>query len=225
MVSLRNVHFRNDYIYHVFNRGVERRHIFTSRRDYGRFELLLDYYRFNDITKSFSHYLNLSLEERKTYRESMNTLPVAVDILSYCFMPNHFHLILKQRVDRGIQKTLSNISNSYAKYFNIKYHRVGPLFQGPFKAVLVETDQQLIHLSRYIHLNPLVSAVIELKELSEYPWSSLPVYLGDTTASFVDTQQVLGYFRNPTVYKEFVYNQISYAKELEKIKHFLIEEV
>jgi len=223
MVSVRSVQFRNDYIYHVFNRGVERRPIFISMSDNKRFEMLIDYYRFADIPKSFSHYLNLSLEERKIYCNSFHSSPMIVNILSYCFMPNHFHLILRQCRDGGIQKTLANISNGYAKYFNTKYNRIGPLFQGPFKAVLVETDEQLIHLSRYIHLNPLVSAVIQLNKLFRYPWSSLPMYLGSRISSLVDQRQVLGHFRNPTAYKRFVYDQISYAKELEKIKHLILE--
>lgn len=126
---------------------------------------LLDYYRFEHVPKSFSHYLTLSLADRASYRQSLDKTPIAIDILAYCLMPNHFHLLAEQNSNHGILKKLSNIANGYAKYFNTKYHRVGSLFQGPFKAVLVETDEQLLHLSRYIHINPVVSGVVATDDL------------------------------------------------------------
>ena len=84
-------------------------------------------------------------------------------------MPNHFHLLLKQTIDNGISHFLSKFTNSYTKYFNTKYNRVGPVFQGVFKSVHIESDEQLMHLSRYIHLNPVVSAVVEKQNLLSYP--------------------------------------------------------
>ncbi len=225
MGSPRSVNFRNDYIYHVFNRGVERRNLFLSTRDSERFIMLLEYYRFLDIPKSFSHYLNLSIEERQIYYDTIQKLPLTIDILAYCLMPNHFHLLVRQKGDLGIIKAISNIANGYAKYFNAKNKRVGPLFQGPFKAVRIESDEQLLHVSRYIHLNPVVSGIIPEKELLSYPWSSLSSYVGKQPSRWVEERTVLSHFKNCQEYLTFVCDQISFAKELQKIKHIILEDV
>lgn len=225
MASPRALVFREEHVYHLFNRGVERRPIFLSPRDQERFVSLLEYYRFSGNTKSYSHYLALSLNDRVIFRQTLEQKPVAVDILAFCLMPNHFHLLVRQGIKEGIHDFISNIANGYAKYFNTKRHRVGPLYQGPFKAVFVETDEQLIHLSRYIHINPVVSGVISLQNLDGHPWSSFPDYLGKVQRSFVVKPPVLGHFKTINAYKEFVYDQVDYAKELEQIKHLTLEEV
>lgn len=225
MPSPRAVIFRNGYVYHLFNRGVERRPIFFTARDYERFVSLVEYYRFHRVSKSYSHYLALSLADRTAFRRMLEQSPTAVDVLAYCLMPNHFHILVKQNTDGGIHRFLSNVANGYAKYINAKRKRVGPLYQGPFKAVLAETDEQLIHLSRYIHINPIVSNIITEKELAAYPWSSFPEYVGHTAQPFADTREILHRFKNNQAYKKFVYDHIAYAKELEKIKHLALEEV
>ncbi|OGG04791.1 hypothetical protein A2Z33_05765 [Candidatus Gottesmanbacteria bacterium RBG_16_52_11] len=186
--------------------------------------MLLEYYRSNK-PKSFSHYLNLSIQERARYFDTMQSLPPVIDILTYCLMPNHFHLLLRQNRESGIVRTVSNITNGYAKYFNSKYHRIGPLFQGPFKAVLIETEEQLVHVSRYIHLNPIISGAIDEKELFVYPWSSLPKYIGNSQSKWIETKTVLNNFPNQKAYQSFIRDQVSYGKELDKIKHLLMEEV
>lgn len=225
MASPRALVFREAHVYHLFNRGVERRPIFLSPRDQERFVSLLEYYRFSGNTKSYSHYLALSLGDRAIFRQALDQKPVSVNILAYCLMPNHFHLLVRQNIKEGIHDFLSNIANGYAKYFNTKRQRVGPLYQGPFKAVFVETDEQLIHLSRYIHINPVVSGVISLQDLDGYPWSSFPDYLGNVKTSFVVKPPVLGHFKTISAYRAFVYDQVGYAKELEQIKHLTLEEV
>jgi len=225
MASQRAVVFMNGYIYHLFNRGVERRPIFFTVRDRERFVSLIEYYRFSQVTKSYSHYLKLSLPDQAAYRQILVKKPTNVDVLAYCLMPNHFHIAVKQNIEHGIHLFLSNIANGYTKYLNTKRKRVGPLYQGPFKAVLVETDEQLTHLSRYIHLNPVISGVISLKTLDTYPWSSFPDYLGYTHKTFVKLQPVRGYFKNIQSYREFVYDQVEFAKEREKVKHLTLEEV
>lgn len=137
-------------------------------------------------------------------------------------MPNHFHLLLKQTENGGITEFLSKISNSYTKYFNNKNHRVGPLLQSEFKAVLIETDEQLLHLSRYIHLNPVVSYLV--KDLSLYPWSSYKEFINYSSNGFCKKEEVLNFFKSPLKYKQFVLDHSNYAQQLEKIKHQLIEE-
>lgn len=136
-------------------------------------------------------------------------------------MPNHFHLLLKQNIDNGITEFAGKFSNSYTKYYNTKYNRIGPLFQGEFKAIIIESDEQLVHVSRYIHLNPTSSNLV--KNLDQYEWSSYPEYLGQVKNGFCDKEVVLGHFKKIKDYQQFVLDQAGYAQELEFIKHQLLD--
>lgn len=220
----RKIIFINEYIYHVCNRGIERRAIFNDRFDYDRFVQIMRYYRHESPKFSFSQFKDLEKGARHDFLLSHAQTPKLVDILSYCLMPNHFHLLLRQRLDSGVSKFLSNLSNSYAKYYNAKYSRIGPLYQGPFRAVFIETDEQLIHVSRYIHINPAVSSLIQQDRLMDYEWSSLSNYLEPSTQEIVETETILLKFSGLQTYADFITNQIDYAKQLEKIKHLILEE-
>lgn len=118
---------------------------------------------------------------------------------------------------------MANFTNSYTKYFNTKYQRVGPLFQGVFKALHVESDEQLIHLSRYIHLNPVTGFMIKAGELRDYKWSSYPSYLDKQDAAFIEKQTVLSFFKGQTDYEKFVLDQVDYGKRLTIIEHLSID--
>lgn len=210
--------------YHVFNRGVARQPIFLSKYDYQQALLALSYYRFVKPPMRLSRFKSLSLIERDKLLKNLETTEKLAEIISYVFMPNHFHFLLKQTADNGISTFLSNFSNSYTKYFNTKHNRPGPLLQGVFKAVHIESDEQLIHLSRYIHLNPVATAVIRESELFSYPWSSLPDFIkGESSLVFMEP--VLAHFSSSEDYEKFVSDQIDYAKQLERIKHLLLEEI
>lgn len=136
--------------YHIFNRGVARQPTFLNRNDYKRALLTLSYYRFTSPPVRLSRFKEFSQKEREKVTANMQKGERFVEIISFVFMPNHFHLLLKQTVNNGIPHFLSKFTNSYTKYFNTKYNRVGPVFQGVFKSVYIESDEQLIHLSRYI---------------------------------------------------------------------------
>jgi len=203
MATIRSVKFVNGYYYHVFNRGVERRSIFTSKNEYSRFIKTCMYYRFHSIGVRFSHFLDLS--ERKQYEalKNLDSRDWGITIICYCLMPNHFHFILKQEKDGQISKFISKVSNSYSKYFNLRHNRIGPLFQGIFKAVIVESDEQLVHLSRYIHINPVTSAVISQNDLGRYSWSSYKEYLSGK--SYVcEPDIILKQFKSIYSYANFV---------------------
>lgn len=204
----------SDYCYHIFNRGVEKRTIFQDNRDFIRFLKMLSYYRYLGPKPSFS-----KLTEDKLKNLTKNE--VIVEIVCYCLMPNHFHLLLKQVKDNGIKDFIRLVSNGYTRYFNIRHNRIGPLLQGAYKAVFVETDEQLIHVSRYIHLNPLVALLA--KDLKTYQWSSYPDYIGIGEDKLVNKDEVLGFFKNPADYEEFVLDQASYAMDLARIKHQLLD--
>ena len=212
----------NEY-YHVFNRGVARQPIFSLRHDYQQALLAIEYYRFSKPPIKLSRFKTLAQGEKNKLMSSLNQdHPKLTKIISYCLMPNHFHLLLRQVADDGISKFVGQLSNSYTRYFNTKHSRVGPLFQGPFKSVHVESEEQLIHLSRYIHLNPYVSSVVRETELTCYPWSSYRDYLKGGS-NFVDLSPVLSRFKSISEYQLFVSNHADYARELEFIKHLTLD--
>lgn len=205
----------NGEIYHIFNRGNDKRHIFTQPRDYKRFQKTFHYYQFGGPKPRFSNFSAGSLNPFKPTLENK-----LVEVLCYCLMPNHFHFLIRQLKNNGISIFLGQLSNSYTKYFNIKYERIGPLLQGAFKAVLVESDEQLLHLSRYIHINPIVAGLA--RNLDEYPWSSYKeyAYAGNI---FCSTEEILSFFPSIEAYQNFLEDQIEYGQILEQIKHQLID--
>lgn len=214
--------------YHVVNRGVASLPIFSSTRDYLRFLDLIDYYRFANTPMSFSNLMKLPREERNTVWATLRDKNfLRAEILTFCLMPNHFHFLLKQTAERGISTFLGNLENSYAKYFNTKSTRAGPLFQSMFKAVRIETNEQLLHVSRYIHLNPSTGYLVETKDLVEYRWSSFPNYLdgyeNSIKYSFVNANIILSFFKDKKSYKKFVFDQAEYQKELGIIKHLILD--
>lgn len=211
-------------IYHVYNRGVEKRPIFSIKRDYIRLTETTSYYRFANCPMRFSYFKLLSHEEKdsviKKLEAESNRL---VDIFAFCLMPNHMHFLLKQLADKGISKFMAKITNAFSHYFNIRHDRIGHLFQGNFGAVRIEDDEQFMHVSRYIHLNPVSAYLIEFKDLPNYEYSSYPEYISNASG-FTNTKEVLSYFKNKDEYRKFVEDQADYARKLENIKRLTLEE-
>ena len=197
-------------IYHVFNRGVEKRKIFLGDWDYKHFLESSTHYQIFDKKLSRKYPLN----PKNTSHQKL------VEILSYSLMPNHFHLLLKQTIDNGISTFMGRVQNSFTKYFNIKNDRVGHLFQGAFKAVRIENDEQLVHVSRYIHLNPLVSKMTG--NIKNYRWSSYPIYIGKGNNEVISTKDILDLFPGGD-YERFVLDQADYARSLEQLKHITLD--
>ena len=213
-----------NHVYHIYNRGVEKRKIFLDSADYSRFVSILKHCL--DYNYPYS-LLKLRLKQAESPEKKQKVLlqletkrinPL-VEIFSFCLMPNHYHLILKQLINDGITTFMHRIGTGYAGYFNIRQKRSGRLFEGNFKAIMVKTDEQLIHLSRYQHLNPQSLGIIKPKKLINYPWSSLSTYLGDKKFSFIKPGIVLSAFKNPKSYLNFVLGEIDKfeALRLEKI--------
>jgi REP element-mobilizing transposase RayT len=196
--------FKNNFIYHVYNRGVRKNKIYLSDPDYRRWEKLLNWcVKYN---YSYSLYNNRkkqveisggSLENFNKTIDRMYKFEISpVEILAYVEMPNHFHLVLKQITDNGISSFIRRISTGYSMYFNLVYNSKGTLFEHSFKAVLVNTDEQLLQLCRYLHLNPLVANLVSSNKLAQYPWSSFPDYIKNKDNPLLTKKYLLGYFRN-----------------------------
>lgn len=209
--------------YHIFNRGVARLPTFVSQHDYQQAMLGLNYYRFIRPPIKLSRYKRLTFQSKAEFLAKLSaTGNKFVDVIGFVFMPNHFHFLLRQVVDNGIARYLSLFTNSYTRYFNTKLRRPGPVFQGVFKAVHVNSGAQLLHLSRYIHLNPYVSGIVSKANLPAYPWSSLPSYLAEIK-NIVEPGPILSQFKTISDYRGFVFNHADYARELELIKHLTID--
>lgn len=222
----RKVPLINDQIYHVLNRGISLQPTFKTIRELNRAIEVMRYYQSRRPPLRYSQFVFLSNERRNQILDYLSKeKDFLVEIICFCMMPNHFHFMLKQLEEDGISKFVSNFTNSFTRYFNVKEKRKGPLFQGKFEAVRVETDEQLVHLSRYIHLNPFSSYVVKtFKELENYSYSSLPEYLGRSQTNFCEKEIVLNQFRYPKLYQKFIFDQKDYQRKLEKIKHLALDE-
>jgi len=232
---MRKISFVEGGIYHIYNRGVEKRDIFLEDEDYFRF--IHDLFEFNDEEPATLLYYKkpfIQSYETKSHRIGSKR-KLIVEILIFTLMPNHFHLLLKQRLENGIMKFMHKLGVGYAMYFNQKYERTGSLFQGPYKAILVEKDAHFIHLPYYIHSNPLDLKFPEwknkeirnykeaMKFLENYRWSSFLDYIGKKNFPSVTQREfLLDFFGGPEQYKK---NTIKWLKEmdLESIKDLILE--
>lgn len=221
MPNRRKVVLAKGEIYHIFNRAIANQQVFVGRRELSRAINLVDYYRFPQ-TLSFSKYKTLPLEIKGQYTFKFRKSQPLIEIYSFSFMPTHYHFLIKQLSDKGTSIFASKFQNGFAKYFNKKNDRDGGLFRRPFKAKRVATDEEFTHVSRYIHLNPVTSYIIEPKELATYPWTSLPFYLHNRTKSdLISTKKLLDLFGSSEKYKRFVLNQADYQRTLDHIKKLL----
>jgi len=188
----------NSY-YHLYNRGVDKRTIFQDKQDYAVFLNYLKEYLSPIPLKNPKREISIN---KKTYQingyQCCNYNQNIV-LTAYCLMPNHFHLLVKQELNRDIQYFMKSLTARYTTYFNKQHQRSGRLFEGAYKAVLVNTEEQFIHLSRYIHLNPYP------KPLTSQP-SSYSDYMKLKNTSWVHTQTILDHFKTPLAYKKFVAN-------------------
>lgn len=210
-----------DHYYHVYNRGVARMPVFYTVSDYRYMLRAFEYYRFIDVPLRLSQFLHLDAAQQLYLKnETESKAKTLISVVAYVLMPNHFHLILRQNVDNGIALYMGRAINSYARYLNTKRKRVGPLFQGVYKAVRIESNEQLLHLSRYIHLNPFVGGIIRKEAVCTYPWSSLSVFIGAGT-SFIQPEIVLNQFSDTNTYQAFVNDYADYAKQLAEIKYLI----
>lgn len=211
-------------IYHVFNRGINRQLTFTDKKEYRRALETIFFYRFTKPPVRLAVFRVLTEEKQAEILELIEKGGKQVEIICFCLMPNHFHLLLKQTSEGGISKFLSRLQNSFTRYFNIKHKRDGSLFLDQFKAVRVENNEQLLHLSRYIHLNPYTGFVVKtLEELTAYPWSSLSYYLRPNRDQLVKSSLVLDSFKSTAKYRKFVFDQAGYQRELNRIAHLALE--
>lgn len=223
-MSQRSVVLANNEIYHVFNRSIAKENIFAQNQKVNLNKALeiINYYRFPQKIK-LSKFRSLSNELKKQYLDTLKNIIPLVEIYAFAFMPNHYHLLLKQIRDKGIVTFVANFQNSFAKAFNLKSERNGGLFQNSFKAKRIATDEEFIHVSRYIHLNPVTSYMIEFNKLTNFEWTSFSVYAANEQIPFINSDFLLKMFGSKEKYIKFVADQVDYQRKLAHIKDLIIE--
>ena len=216
---------KTGHYYHAFNKSIAGFVIFNSDGEFQRMIQAIHYYRSVLQDYSLSNFLRSDQVSKMGINNCLSSLskdqPRLVEIVALCLMPTHIHFLLKQSRDDGISTFMGNLLNSYARYFNKKHERKGPLWVGRFKAVLIETDEQLRHVSRYIHLNPTTAGLVRKPELWKY--SSYKESINAEKNEFTLTTGTEVFDNTPEEYQKFVENQISYQKELAAIKHLILE--
>ncbi|KKQ35767.1 MAG: hypothetical protein US50_C0005G0003 [Candidatus Nomurabacteria bacterium GW2011_GWB1_37_5] len=192
-----------DGIYHVFNRGVEKRKIYMNNQDFSRFCISLELFNCEEEADFWSflsgHYKDKNLNRlltEKLHEFRKKKLKPIVEILAFCLMPNHFHFILREIVEGGISKFMTKLGG-YCTYFNLRHKRVGSLFQSRFKSVPIKDERQLGVIFNYVHTNPV--ELIErgwknfnvkdykmtIEFLNNYKWSSYGDYIGESIHPFI----------------------------------------
>ncbi len=202
-MSIRKIQFNEDYYYHIFNRGVDKRNIFESQEDlYYFFKRLIDLNK--DGTTPSINNNRYKGRGRIAKSESANAL---VSIISYCLLPNHFHLVLKQESKDGISKFMQKLGTSYTMYFNQKYKRSGSLFQGKFKANIINGELRLPVLSVYVNLN-YIHHHIDFKSslVKSSIFEYLGTELGESICNKKEVKSVVSEIGSIQEYKDFSRN-------------------
>lgn len=224
-------------IYHVINRGVDKRKIFLDNKDHFRF--IHNLFEFNDtkpINNNFYRFQKSNVIERRYIDESeKKPRELLVEILAFSLMPNHYHILLRSKFDDAIPFFMKRLNMGYSRYFNEKYKRSGTLFQGRYKAVPVTKEAHFIHLPYYIHFNPLDLVTPEWRErklknyaevikfLENYRWSSHLDYLGRKNFPSVTQRDfLLKFFGGTMGYDNEIKNWLK-DLNLEAISDIIIE--
>ncbi len=206
----------NGYIYHIFTKSIAGYKVFRTAKDYKRMVELFKYYRLKKPPTKFS--LFIEIKEKGGFIEKfINKEEHIVEIYAYCLMPTHIHLVVKQIEDNGILEFMKKVLDSYTRYFNLKNKRKGPLWQSRFKSVIVGSDEQLLHLTRYLHLNPTSDGLVERPE--EWKYSSYVEYIGLSKEKICRADALKDI--STEKYREFVEERKDYQKTLSMIKEVL----
>ncbi len=210
--------FEPESMYHVYNRGVDKRIIFMDERDYSVFLSFLKYALLSDDEiKQTSLVDKGAISDSVRFNLRREGLASRLQLVSFCLMPNHFHLLLYQYDQEAITKLMRSIATGYSMYFNKRHGRTGTLFQGVYKASRINSEGYWQHISRYIHLNPVDLGV----GYETYSYSSYRNYVGAAKADWLKPDLILDGFKERSEYKRFVKDYLPYRKELKDIKDLL----
>ena len=179
--------------YHIFNRGANRGEIFFSNENY-----------------------NYCLRLIRKYSELYN-----ISVIAFCLMPNHYHLILRQNSDNSISLLMQVVFNAYVQAVNRRVGRKGTLFEGRFKYIRIERENYILHLCRYIHLNPVKAKLVKVPE--DWLFSNYQEWIGQRSSQLFDPDFIAAYFRNANDYQNFVMDYKSEAEWKKKLGEYLLD--
>lgn len=216
----RHVKLVKGQLYHIYSKSIADFVIFNTDKDYERIQDELLFYSIGKPGNNFS-----SFRELKKISGIENIIKNGkdskiVEMISYCIMPTHIHLLLKEIKNDGIEKFMESILKSYSRYFNIKHNRKGPLWQNRFGNVLIENDDQLVHLTRYIHLNPATDYIVNNPK--DWIYSSYREYIGITKEESRICSFSAYLNMDASSYEKFVNDQIDYQRSLALLKKITI---
>lgn len=186
--------------YHVYFRGSNKSKLFREPSDYEK------------MLQLFSRYLSLH-EVKNSAGISFPNYSNRIELLAFCLMSNHVHLFIYQHQQGAMTEFMRSLLTSYSMYFNKKYKRSGPLFESRYKASLITSDAYLLHITRYIHLNP--------RQWRTYEYSSLPYYLHQVTDEWLLPKRVLAMFDEQNDYLKFVEDYEEAKDMIDILKHEL----
>jgi len=188
--------------YHVYARGHGKMEIYKDDHDYKVFLNLI------------KRYLNIEITIDPT-GQPYNNLHGKIELTCYCLMPNHFHMLLFQINEHAMSRLMRGVMTSYSRYFNNKYKLSGAVFETTYKASIISSDKYLMHISRYIHINPI--------NWSIYKYSSLPYYRGQQPPKWVQPKRIINLFYSPDEYEAFLADYEDYKNMLAEIKYELAD--
>lgn len=208
-------------IYHIFSRSIAKYKIFNTDEGYSRMINALRFYQIPKPPTKLSLYLETPLVQKIGFQKSFKSYcnePKIVEIIAYCIMPTHFHFILKELTESGISIFMRKVLDSYSSYFNAQLKRNGPLWESRFKNIMIENDEQLLHLTRYIHLNPVTAFLVD--NPSQWQYSSYSEYIGKQAKNrLTNLEGIIDI--NPHDYRKFVADRADYQRELGIIKKLI----
>jgi len=212
---MRKTQFSNNECYHIYNRGVDKREVFSNPDNYARF--LLSLQEFNRVDPIGGIYQNsFKKDDLATKSLSKNKL---VEIIAYCLNPNHYHLILKQLRKDGISIFMRKAGSGYSMYYNNKQKRSGSLFQGPFKSVHIDSNEYLLYVSAYVNCN---SEIHKIHKADNYKWCSFPEYIKNQNG-LCNKKIILGQFKNKQEYANFAKINAKEMKKKKELAKFILE--
>jgi len=220
---MRNTIFANEKYYHVYNRGTDKRKVFIDKKDYERFLISMDLLndevdglmiQWRDFKKA-----NPKAELSDFLKPGFRRNPL-VEINCFCLNPNHYHFILKQLSEKGIENFMHKIGTSYTKYFNKKNDRSGVLFQGKFKAIHIDSNEYLLYLSAYVNRNNFIHGYAKN---DNWQYSSLSEYLNKKEKGICEKKPIISQFRSIDDYEEFLSKNSIHLKEKKELEKYLLD--
>lgn len=200
-------YYGSEQFYHCYNRGAGKGTIFHDEDDYGYFLSL------------FKRHLSIEPAHDKARRRYPHYAD-KVDLVAYCLMPNHYHLLLYLKDLNGIELLMRSVMTAYSRYYNLRYERTGTLFEGSFLASRITSDEYLWHVSQYIHLNPLDIG----RDPYSYEYSSLEYFQGSRYAEWLHPEWLVESVDEREAYIRYIAEHEDYHKLRHKLNHQLAHE-